>query len=151
MTTREAQPEASEAIKAQAWQSVERTWNKGQLDMLGEDYAPDFIRHNPPNGDLVGIEAFKQYIIALRTAFPDFTLRMDEMIVEGTTQAGRWSFQGTNTGPLPDADMPPTGRHVEMTGLFFLHTRDGKIVEEWSYGDMMGLFQQLGLIPPMQA
>lgn len=149
MTTREAQIEAIEALKAHAQQSVERVWNEGQFDTLDVNYAPDFIRHNPPNSDLVGIEAFKQYIIALRTAFPDFTLCLDEMIVEGTTQAGRWHCQGTNTGPLPEGDLPPTGKPVEMKGLFFLHTRDGKIVEEWSYGDMMGMFQQLGLLPPM--
>lgn len=76
MTTREAQIEAIETLKAQAQQSVKRVWNEGQFDTLDVDYAPDFIRHNPPNDDLIGIEAFKQYITALRTAFPDFTLSM---------------------------------------------------------------------------
>jgi hypothetical protein len=27
--------------------------------------------------------------------------------------------------------------------------RDGKVVEQWEYSDMLGLLQQLGVIPPM--
>jgi len=29
------------------------------------------------------------------------------------------------------------------------HFKDGKIAEQWEYGDMLGLLQQLGVIPAL--
>lgn len=148
MTTREAQLDEIEALKAQGKQILERAYNEGQLDALDTVYAPTLVRHHPPNPDLLSLDAFKQFIIAMRTAYPDLTFSFDEIIIEGAMWAGRWSLRGTNTGPLPGLIIPPTGKHIEITGLFFLHSRDGLVVEEWVYGDIMGLFQQLGLLPP---
>lgn len=151
MTTREAQPEAIEAIKAQTTAIYERAWNEGRIDDLDAICAPNYLRHEPPQPGLVGLAALKQHILAMRTAFPDLTLHLYETINEGTTFAGRWIFQGTHTGPMPGLDRPPTGKRVEITGLFFVHTSNDKAVEEWIYGDTMGMFQQLGLLPPMGA
>lgn len=148
MTTRAAPPESVEAFKAQVKQIVERAFNEGQLDDLALIYAPTIVRHQPPNPDIVGLDAFKQYVLGRRAAFPDLIVRLEEITIEGTTMAGRWSLQGTHTGPLTDPNVPPTGKPVMMTGLFFLHMRDGLNVEEWSYGDTLGMFRQLGLLPP---
>ncbi|MEI7771548.1 MAG: ester cyclase [Chloroflexales bacterium] len=151
MTMQEAQSEDNEAMKARALQIYERAWSEGRINDLEITFAHTIVRHEPPQPDVVGLDAYKQHILALRAAFPDLTLQVIEAISEGTTQAGRWVFQGTQTGPMPGIDAPPTGKHIEMTGLFFAHTVNDQIVEEWIYGDMMGLFQQLGLLPPMEA
>jgi len=151
MTMREAQPEDAEALKARAMQIYERAWNEGKFDGLDTVLAPNVIRHEPPNSDIVGLDAYKQFILIRRAAFPDATLRMDEAISEGATRAGRWTFQGTNKGPLPGLEGTPTGKQITMTGLFFVHTIDDRHVEEWVYGDTMGMLEQLGLLPPKEA
>jgi predicted ester cyclase len=44
--------------------------------------------------------------------------------------------------------MPPTDKKVSFVGVGFLTIRDGKIIEQWSVNDTMGLMQQIGAIPP---
>jgi predicted ester cyclase len=45
--------------------------------------------------------------------------------------------------------VPPTGRRVEMMGCSVSHWMVGRIVEEWNYVDWLGLFRQVGVIPPL--
>ena len=48
--------------------------------------------------------------------------------------------------------MPPTGKHITMSGLELFRLADGKIVEAWVAYDNLSLMQQLGVIPtPEQA
>jgi predicted ester cyclase len=43
--------------------------------------------------------------------------------------------------------MPATNNAVTVTGMDFIRFRDGLIAEHWGEMDMMGLLQQLGLVP----
>jgi predicted ester cyclase len=43
--------------------------------------------------------------------------------------------------------MPATNRVVNITGMDFMRFRDGLIIEHWGEMDMLGLMQQLGVIP----
>jgi predicted ester cyclase len=43
--------------------------------------------------------------------------------------------------------LPPTGKKIEMTGIEIFSLRDGKIVELWGEANLMGLLQQLGVMP----
>ncbi len=63
----------------------------------------------------------------------------------------RLTFEGTQTGQ-PPTGMTPAGKHVIFALCFISHWMDGKIVEEWSYLDHLGLLQQLGfkLAPPSE-
>ena len=65
--------------------------------------------------------------------------------LEGDTAAARFTITGTDTGGF--MGMPPTGKSVTVTGMDFMRFRDGKIVEHWGEMDMLGLLQQLGVIP----
>ena len=51
---------------------------------------------------------------------------------------------GTHKGVFQG--IPPTGKEVFIDCINFLTVLDGKIVEEWSNSDMMGLMQQIGAI-----
>src|SRR3712207_8203751 len=55
------------------------------------------------------------------------------------------SGRGTHRGEVQG--IPPTGRRVEMPGSVFYRIVDGKIVEFRGLFNMMGLMQQLGVIP----
>ena len=140
----------SEELKATIRRVNDEAWNKGNLDALDELYAADYVYHRPPFLDVEGLEAFKQYIADLRTAYADLQLTLDEIIVEGNTSTSRWTYRGTHKGRSPAFDIPPTGKQVTFTGCTVNHWVEGKIVEDWNSIGYLDLLQQLGfkIVPP---
>jgi predicted ester cyclase len=45
----------------------------------------------------------------------------------------------------------PTGKSITITGIEINRIAAGKIVEGWSNFDLLGLLQQLGVLPPLQS
>ncbi len=41
----------------------------------------------------------------------------------------------------------PTGKQIEVGGIAIHRLADGKIVEDWASMDLLGMMQQLGVIP----
>jgi len=133
-----------EERKAYAHREIDEAWNKGNLNVLDENYATDFVYHIPPHPDIEGLEAFKKFIAGNRSGYPDIQITIDEIIAEGDIAAMRWTYRGTQTGQSPTLGIPPTGKKVTFTGCAVSHWRDDKIVETWNYVDYLGLMQQLG-------
>lgn len=51
---------------------------------------------------------------------------------------------GTHTGDL--MGIPATGKPLTVHGMVLSRLEHGKIVEEWEILDMLGTFQQLGIV-----
>ena len=94
-----------------------------------------------------GLQAYKQFLSVLFTAFPDLQCTIEYMIAEGDTVVVRYTTRGTHQGTF--RGIPPTGKQVSGTGMFIDRLANGKAVEQWFNGDDLGLLQQLGVIPPM--
>ena len=62
-------------------------------------------------------------------------------MAEGDKVALRVISTGTHKGEF--LGIPPTDKKVSFVGVGFLTIRDGKIVEQWSVNDTMGLMQQI--------
>lgn len=45
--------------------------------------------------------------------------------------------------------IPPTGKRISVSGIHLTRVVDGKSVEDWGNDDVLGLMQQLGIIPAM--
>ena len=120
--------------------------NKGNVDELDELLSPDVVRHMPPYPDIKGLEASKQSVRDGHASLPDHQQVIDEIIVEGGKSVVRGTFWGTNTGPNPLIPTP-TGKQVTYTMCWIAHWEGGKIVEDWVYADLLGMMQQLGVIP----
>ena len=71
------------------------------------------------------------------------------MIHEGDTTAYRWTWRAKHTGESPTLPIPPTGKEAVLVGCTVVGWDGGKIVEEWEYGDYLGILQQLGVVPPL--
>jgi steroid delta-isomerase-like uncharacterized protein len=78
-----------------------------------------------------------------RSAFPDLAVNVDLMIAERDLVAVRWTARGTNTGT--GNGIPATGRKVEVSGTAIFRFENGRIAEEWTSANMLGLLKQLGL------
>ncbi len=128
---------------------VEEFWNEGNADAADELMAPDAEIHMP-TGERVALEGLKGFAGAFRRSFPDWHSTFEELVAEGDRVAERWTGRGTHRGELQG--IPPTGKRVEVPGSVFYRIVGGKIVEFRGQLDMMGLMQQLGVIPsPQQA
>ncbi|HWZ20624.1 MAG TPA: ester cyclase [Ktedonobacteraceae bacterium] len=143
--------ELAEANKALASRFYEEGWNQGNLAVFDELLASNHVLHDPGFPEAIrGLEGFKQYYASYGSAFPGNQLTVEDYIAEGDTVVSRWTGRGTHEGDL--MGIAPTGKQVTVTGISIQRIANGKIVEEWSNYDMLGMLQQLGVAPmPGQA
>jgi steroid delta-isomerase-like uncharacterized protein len=138
-----------EEMKAALAKMNDDAWHKRDLDAAYEIYSDDVVFQRVPFPPVVGKEANTQADAGTLAAFSDTRSTIDEMVVDGDTAVLRWAWEATNTGTSPSLAIPATGKHVHIVGCSVYHFRDGKIVEQWEYGDLLGLLQQLGVIPAL--
>jgi steroid delta-isomerase-like uncharacterized protein len=119
-------------------------WNTGDLDLVDEFYA-DYTMHCPGMPDVQGTEAFKGFVTMYRAAFPDIHFTIEDMVAEGDKVAWRATTRGTHRGDL--MGIPPTGKPIEVSSIIVSRFDNGKWAEDWVLIDMLGMLQQLGVIP----
>lgn len=136
--------EENKALVRRAAQS----YAAGDTSNVDELYAPDFVDHNAQPGTPPGREGIKAGIAAFHQAFPDLTYTLEDLIAEGDRVVDRGIVTGTHLGPL--FGMPPTGKRIRVEAIDIFRIANGKIAEWWHQEDDLGLFQQLGLMPPGQ-
>ena len=149
------QRQAQEGItedEVQAWtDNVLKMWNEANLNIADTVYAPEIVRHDCGLPEaIVGLENIKKHLENFFNAFPDLNVTVDETIAVGNKLAQRWTLTGTNTGSM--ADMPPTGKNVQVSGVSIIHMVNGKAIEIWDFYNALDMYQQLGftLIPPQE-
>src|SRR5262245_6971498 len=126
-------------------------FNGNNLASVEEWVAPNFTNIDTVTPPLpAGPEGYRLLSNGYRTAFPDLQMTMDDMVAEGDRVAGRWTARGNNTGPL--MNMPASGKAATVTGISILTISGGKVAEQRSNWDTLGMLQQFGVIPaPGQA
>jgi predicted ester cyclase len=139
---------STEENKAIIRRWLEECYNKGNVAVADELIATNYVNHSAPHGQTPGLEAEKQYIATIRSAFPDFHLAIGDQIAEGDKVVTRLTASGTHKGGLED--IPSTaaiGKWVTVTEILIHRIAGGKVVEGWIEFDQLGLWQQLGVIP----
>jgi predicted ester cyclase len=122
---------------------IEEGFNQGDLAVVEELVGANAIEHQRGGaGD--GIEGVKRTITILRSAFPDFTITIDEVAVVGDKVWARQRGGGTNLGSF--AGFPPTGRKALTDVIDICRFEDGKMVEHWGVPDQLGMMMSLGHI-----
>lgn len=119
--------------------------NQGRFDV---PYTEDFVGHGGSRTftHADGMAEARGW----REAFPDLDITVDRQVAERDLVAVRWTARGTNTGT--GNGIPATGRAVEINGTTLFRLDDGRIAEEWTCANSLGLMRQLGMLPaPAQA
>jgi steroid delta-isomerase-like uncharacterized protein len=127
---------------------VER-YNAGDLDGVMALYADDAVQ-GMPDGTFKGREAIRERLAMELAACPDVVHSVRSFVSDGDVFADEWTFAGTHTGPfvMPDGtEVPPTGKRLEVEGMEVVALRDGKIVLNTLYYDMLSVVAQMGLLP----
>jgi steroid delta-isomerase-like uncharacterized protein len=121
-------------------------WNKGDMEAADDIFAGAHINHDPNHTWTTrGAEGMKRLVAVYRNAFPDLRISVDECLWAEPFVVTRWTLQGTHLGRL--FRIAPTGRHIEVTGMQFDRFESGRIIETWSQWDMLGLVEQIGMLP----
>jgi steroid delta-isomerase-like uncharacterized protein len=122
----------------------EEAFNRGEVSVLDELVADDFVEHDPMPGMSPDRQGLKAMIRGLHEAFPDFHTKVEDQIVAGDKVVERWSCTGTQEGEF--MGLPPTNRHIEIHGMDISRLADGRLVEHWTQIDMVSVLQQLGVM-----
>ena len=121
--------------------------DKGNIDVIDELVAEDYVDHNPPPFPLPpGREGVKAAFRLFSEAAPGRHV-VEDQIAEGDKVVTRLTAYGRHEGDLPG--IPRTGNDMEMTATVIHRIADGKLAEKWSDKDVLRMLQQLEVIPAM--
>jgi predicted ester cyclase len=124
---------------------LEEPWT-GNWDVIDEFVAPTYIGHDPSAPEPIrGPEGLKANVQQYLAGFPNGRITVDDQIAEGDKVATRWTGRGTQTGEI--AGIAPTGKEVTVMGLTISRLEGGRVVEEWTTWDTLGMLVQLGAVP----
>ncbi len=137
----------------------EEVWNQGHLDRIDHYMSPNYVDHEigvSPVGPVASSTANPQDRLAeekakvriYRAAFPDLHFMIDDQMAMGDQVVIRWTVSGTLLGPL--GHIPPTGKKASVQGVNIDRVENGKVVEGWSFFNMLSVLQQVGALPTPQ-
>ena len=96
-----------------------------------------------------GRKAIEEYLVAAFKPFSDLEIEFLTILISGNHIVFEQVMRGTNTGPLllPEGEIPPTGKKVELKVVWIGRiSPDGLIEEDRTYKDNADFMRQLGLL-----
>ena len=124
---------------------IEEGFGKGDASVIDQHAANDFLEHqygfNPPD-----VSSVKAAINDLHRAFPDFSMKIEDLVITGDKVWGRMTAKGTQKAQF--GPMPATGKKFEICVIDIMRFKNGKLVEHWGVPDRLGLMEQLGMKAP---
>ncbi|HLX35100.1 MAG TPA: ester cyclase [Candidatus Limnocylindrales bacterium] len=126
------------AVVARFFEAV----NRGDTDGLRELAGPGYVHHSGA-GDL-DVDQVVRALGSYRTGLPDFRYEVETILPvdDGFGAVARWTIRATQSGPFFGA--PASGRETSSPGLSLHRVVDGRVVEDWEYGDDIAMFEALG-------
>lgn len=127
---------------------VDEIWNKGNLDIIPELIAPNYVVHSLTGNDAKGVEGFRQMVISQRTGVPDLHFTIDSMVAEGDMVAVCYTYKGTFTGEVQG--IKPTGKKGSSKTAIFHRFENGKQAEAWTFSDTLAMYRAFGIPLPKE-
>ena len=132
-------------------QSVRRlfdeAYGKGNFAVFDEVCDTSYRGHDPVTGD-VDLTRAKDSCRGYKTAFPDLKPTILGTWQDGDSVITHWRMTGTHQGSL--MGIAPTGKRCTVDGISVARFKSGRIVEDWTQWDALGLMKQLGASAGMQ-
>lgn len=124
-------------------------WAERNPDRGAAVIANDCRFVDVPRGEIQrGPEGYRHDYERWRTAFPDGTVEITNVIAEGDWVVIEFTNSGSNTGPLRTAigDFALTNRKIELQYCSVMQIRNGKVISGRDYYDVSTILRQLGLV-----
>jgi predicted ester cyclase len=122
----------------------EEGMNRGNMAVIDELVGPEYVNHDFPL-PLKGADGFKQIVAIFKGGFPDIRVTIEDEFEDGDMVGSRGTFTGTHAGEF--MGIPATSKAVSIGYLDLWRVKGGRFQENWVQMDMMGLMQQLGVVP----
>ena len=120
-----------------------QTLTDHDLHAFAELLDGQYINHN--RYALPGKEGSVAIFADFLSAFEDFRVEVDDVIEDGQTVVGRYTYRGRHTGTF--MGIPPSGAQIEMRSIDIWRIREGRLYEHWDELNSLEFFQQIGAIP----
>ena len=125
---------------------IEEIFNRRNMAVADERFAEDIVLHSPAQDEPVrGRQNLKGFIGKLHTAFPDLHVTVEDLVASGDRVVTRCTTRGTQDGDY--FGTPPTGHAVTISEVQIYRVVDGTIVELWLLFNVLGVLQQLHIMP----
>ena len=127
--------------KAIIMRLFDEVFSQGNMEVIDELVAEDVSGQDAAIDETRTIDDVRRVVVLFRTAFPDASYTIHDLIAEGDRVVARWSLTGTHRGTY--LDVSPTEKRVILKGILIYRLEDEKIVEYWGEIDHLGLMRQL--------
>jgi predicted ester cyclase len=118
--------ESTDANKALVRRYIDEANNGGNLALVDDLMAPDYVWHGgPPTRD-----ELKRFIAWQRASAPDWHITIQDMVAEGDRVAVRATARGTRTEESPGVPFPHP-RYLELIWIAIYRLAAGRIAEVW--------------------
>ena len=119
--------------------------NGRRAEVADEIIAEDYVAHGPQSPPAEGPDGVRARVGVYQDAV-DGHWDVQELMSTGDDRVvARWIGRGTHRGEL--MGLEPTGKPIEVEAISVFRIADGKIAEEWTVWDALGLLQQVGAVP----
>lgn len=118
--------------------------NEGRGELAEELVSSDYVAHGPQAPPADGPDGVRTRVGLYQDALAGHW-DVQEIISTRDRVIARWIGTGTHRGELMGVD--PTGNSISVEAISIFRIADGKIAEEWTVWDALGLLQQVGAVP----
>ncbi len=136
----------------QLMKTLDDAWNAQDWDTFSKRHADQVAVYWPGQPEPTrGIKAHKEEAIEFFKTFPNHIENDPYRVLFGR---GDWTcsvarFTGTMKGPMKGLDgrtIPPTNKRFEIEFCTVAHWKNGEIVEEKLFYDLVGMLRQIGVM-----
>jgi steroid delta-isomerase-like uncharacterized protein len=119
-----------------------------QSELADELIAGDYVSHGPQAPPAQGPDGVRARVGVYQEAV-DGRWDVQEIFAAGDRVVARWIGRGTHQGEL--MGVAPTGKPISVEAISVFRIAGGRIAEEWTVWDALGLLQQVGAVPAPDA
>jgi steroid delta-isomerase-like uncharacterized protein len=135
-------PSAGETVVRRFFEEL---CNGRRMELARELVTEDYVSHGPQAPPANGPDEVVARVGLYQEAL-DGHWTVEELSSVGDRVVARWTGTGTHVGEL--MGIPATGRPIAVDAItIFRIADDGRIAEEWTVWDALGLLQQIGVVP----
>ncbi len=117
--------------------------NQRRGEVADEIVASNYVSHGPQAPPAEGVEGVKARVGVYQDSVAGHW-NVEELFSAGDRVVARWTGTGKHEGELMGVN--PTGLPIEVDAISIFRIADGKIAEEWTVWDALGLLQQVGAV-----
>ena len=121
--------------------------NTGEIARVASEFIADnLVRHDltDPPADEGGSSGVTDLMRRLRAASPDLQFEIVDIFANEDRVALHYIMTGTHQGHF--LGVTPSGRRFQLHGVNLYRLENGKVVETWQLGDVLGFMTQVGAV-----